>query len=364
MGRGSGPGGVKVTLKHVHRFKDRHGKARHYLRLAGVKAVALPGDPGSPEFMAAYQRAVDAYVPPGTASPSKAAPGSMRDLAERYYRTGKFLDKKPYTQYVERGIIDRFTKEHGDKRAATMLTRHVDLIMAGMRDRPAAAMNLRKRLRALFKLAIKLGWRSDDPTAASDTFKLGTWHTWTDDEVAQFEARWPRDTKQRLAFDLLVYTGQRSGDARRLTWQAVAGGKVRMVQCKTGTAVVVPIHAGLAETLALHKRDVGVIVVTQAGKPFTEHGFGNWMADAIKAAGLPDHCVTHGLRKAAARRLAECGCTAHEIASITGHKSLKEVQRYTEAADREHLADAAMAKVAGQRLNIRLANVERKPDEK
>ncbi|WP_442859439.1 tyrosine-type recombinase/integrase [Bosea sp. Tri-49] len=53
------------------------------------------------------------------------------------------------------------------------------------------------------------------------------------------------------------------------------------------------------------------------------------MADAIDAAGLPERCVTHGIRKAAARRLAEAGCTAHEIASITGHKSLNEVQRYT-----------------------------------
>jgi len=53
----------------------------------------------------------------------------------------------------------------------------------------------------------------------------------------------------------------------------------------------------------------------------------------------------HGLRKAAARRLAEAGCSTHEIAAITGHASLKEVARYTEAADRKRLAQSAMAKV-------------------
>jgi integrase len=37
----------------------------------------------------------------------------------------------------------------------------------------------------------------------------------------------------------------------------------------------------------------------------------------------------HGLRKAAARPLAEAGCTTHEIAAITGHKTLSEVERYT-----------------------------------
>jgi integrase len=56
-------------------------------------------------------------------------------------------------------------------------------------------------------------------------------------------------------------------------------------------------------------------------------------------------CSAHGLRKAAARRLAEAGCSTHEIAAITGHASLKEVARYTEAADRKRLAKSAMAKI-------------------
>ena len=52
-----------------------------------------------------------------------------------------------------------------------------------------------------------------------------------------------------------------------------------------------------------------------------------------------------GLRKAAARRLAEAGCTEHEIAAITGHASLREVARYTKAADQKKLATSAMEKV-------------------
>ena len=61
-------------------------------------------------------------------------------------------------------------------------------------------------------------------------------------------------------------------------------------------------------------------------------------------AGL-EACSAHGLRKACARRLAESGATPHEIMSITGHKTLAEVQRYTEAAVREGLADSAMEKL-------------------
>jgi len=333
-----------VTIKHVHRFKDRHGKARHYLRLPGVKAVALPGDPGSPAFMRAYHEAVSAYAPPAD-SASRAVPGSMRDLAERYYATGRFRALAASTSRVTRGVLDRFMETHGDKSASKIQTIHLDALFSAMSDRPAAAMNLRKRLRALFRLAIKLGWRSDDPTAATDTFKLGTWHTWTDEEVAAFEARWAVGTRQRLAFDLLLYTGQRSGDARRMTWVHVAGGKVRVKQAKTGVELTIMRHPDLGPSLDAFRRDIGTIVLTEYGRPFSEKGFGQWMADAIDAAGLPDACVTHGIRKAAARRLAEAGCTAHEIMSITGHTSLKEAQRYAEAASRELLATRAIGKI-------------------
>jgi integrase len=52
----------------------------------------------------------------------------------------------------------------------------------------------------------------------------------------------------------------------------------------------------------------------------------------------------HGLRKAACRRLAEAGCSANEIASISGHASLREVERYTKAADQARMARNAIAR--------------------
>jgi integrase len=58
-------------------------------------------------------------------------------------------------------------------------------------------------------------------------------------------------------------------------------------------------------------------------------------------AGLSE-CSPHGLRKAAARRLAEAGASVHQIAAITGHRSLKEVARYTQRADQIRLAREAI----------------------
>lgn len=104
------------------------------------------------------------------------------------------------------------------------------------------------------------------------------------------------------------------------------------------------MHRSLQRELALAKREHVVILTTTFGQPFSLKGFGNFMSDAIQAAGLPAKCKAHGLRKAAARRLAEAGCTAKQIQAITGHKSLEEVERYTRKADQMHLARQAVAK--------------------
>jgi integrase len=85
-------------------------------------------------------------------------------------------------------------------------------------------------------------------------------------------------------------------------------------------------------------------LATSEGRPFTAPGFTNWFRDCCNQARLPNGLSAHGLRKAACRRLAEAGCTAHEIMSISGHTSLREVQRYTAAADQVRLARAAMQK--------------------
>ena len=80
------------------------------------------------------------------------------------------------------------------------------------------------------------------------------------------------------------------------------------------------------------------------------------MADAIEAAGLPARCVLHGLRKAAARRLAEAGCSPHQIMAITGHKSLDEVQRYCDAARQVGLARDAIDALERNERRSELAN--------
>jgi integrase len=330
--------------KYVHGFIDRHGKPRFYFRRAGFKRVPLPGLPWSPEFMEAYEQALAGQPTPIGAERVK--PGTLRALAVSYFASPAFRTTRPSTQYTYRNIIDRLCAEHGDKRVALLQRDHVVKLLASRANTPRTANALRQSLRALMQHAVEVGLRADDPTR--DVRKIPTakgegYHSWTESEIAQFEQRHPVGSRARLAFALLLYTGQRRSDVVRMGHQHIKDGGICVRQQKTGREVWIPVHEALASIIAEASTNL-TFLLTDQSKPYTAAGFGNWFRDQCRAAGLTG-CSAHGLRKAAARRLAEAGCSTHEIAAITGHASLKEVARYTEAADRNRLAVSAMAKI-------------------
>jgi integrase len=340
--------------KFVQAFLDRHGKPRFYFRRPGFKPVPLPGLPWSPEFMAAYEAALAGQpVPIGAC---RVKPGTIRALAVSYFASVAFRSMKSSTQGVYRNIIDRFCREtdkdgnaHGDKSAATLQREHIVKLMAARAEQPDSANGLRKVLRAMMRHAVETGLRADDPTRDVRAIRVKSdgFHSWTDEEISRFEVRHPVGSRARLALALLLYTGQRRSDVVRMGRQHVRDGVLQVRQVKTGVELQIPLHVSLAQIIAEAPADNLTFLTTQFGKPFTAPGFGNWFREQCNAAGLP-HCSAHGLRKAAARRLAEAGCTEHEIASITGHASLREIVRYTKAADQKRLARAAIDKVSAK----------------
>ncbi|MGH1588608.1 tyrosine-type recombinase/integrase [Methylobacterium phyllosphaerae] len=165
---------------------------------------------------------------------------------------------------------------------------------------------------------------------------------WTLDEVEQFERRHPVGTKPRLAFALLLYMACRREDATRLGPQHIRGGRFRYVQKKNEhrkpIAVDVPVFPDLTDAIAALPSSHLTFLVTDYGKPFSTADFGNRFRGWCDQAGLP-HRSARGLRKATAARLAERGCTPHEIMAVRGHQTLEEVERYTREAQRAELAD-------------------------
>jgi integrase len=340
---------TRIHLRYVDRFVDRHGYVRHYFRRSGGKRLTLPGVPGSDEFMAAYKTALSGKGAPAAEPKTRGEPGTFSHLAAQYFVSPDFLRLRARTQYVYRLVIDRFLAEHGHRRVAEMQRDDVKKIMALKAATPGSANDLLKKIRTLIKFAVDTGWRTDDPTLRIKTFPEHEFHTWTEDEIAQYEGRWPVGSRERTAFALHLYTGQRRSDVARMAWTDVVGNAINVVQGKTGARLTIPLHPNLSAALRAWPRKHVVILATAFNKPFSNAGYGNMMADAIATAGLPDRCVLHGLRKAAARRLAEAGCTEKEIAAVTGHTTLKEVARYTRAADQKRLAAGAVAKLTEQK---------------
>jgi integrase len=332
--------------KFVQGFIDRHGKARYYFRRPGFKRVPLPGLPWAPEFMEKYETAL-ANASPIVIGIRRTRPGTIEDAVARYLGSVTFAGLSPTTQAKRRATLEKFRVEHGDKRIAKLRRDHVATLLG--RLRPFAQRNVLKALRAVMAFALSDGLIDSDPTVGVKLERIkdtGGFKTWADVHIEAYRNQHKLGTRARLALELLYGTMQRRGDVIRLGRQHVQHGVLSLRQQKTGAQVDIPVLPELEAAIeAMPKAEHLAFLVTEFGKPFTAEGFGNWFRQQCKTVGLPADLSAHGLRKAGATRLAEHGCSDHEIMAWGGWTSLKEVQRYTIAANRKRLAQDAAKKL-------------------
>jgi integrase len=339
--------------KHVDRNFAK-GRWYYYFRVGKGSRTPLPGAPGSDEFEAAYAAALTGKVEERRITPPGFPERSLGALITKYYESAAFKDLKDSTKVAYRGRMEKIKEDHGHRSVAGMTREGIEKgILRAYADRPGAYRDMVKKLSILANFAMSLSppWITTDPTYRLKKPKSNEIRSWTEAEIEQFEKRWPIGTKQRLAFALMLFTGQRRSDVHRMTWADIDAGRIRVVQLKTGRKLWIRIHVDLAKVLQKASRAHVTIINTEYGKPFTVDGFSGFMRDAITAADLPLTAQPHGLRKAAGRRLAEAGATAHQIMAVLGHTTLAEAERYTREADQQRLADEGIGKVEAQRKN-------------
>jgi integrase len=351
--------------KYVNGFIDRHGKAHHYFRPPGGKSVRLQGLPWSFDFMAAYS-AAQSGEPLLTKTleigASLTVEGTVHALIAAYLdcsprSTSPFKTFAPATQRKRRNLLESFRNDHGDKRLFRLRpdgTREMLLKRERMQQiinektaRPFQQRNFLSALRGLFRWAASEGRMPDDPTLGVKATRAKTtgYRTWSEGEIEQFEQAHPIGSRPRLALALLLYSGQRRGDVIRMGRQHIRQGILTIDQGKGDAHLEIPVHPKLQVILDATPSGHLTFLTTIRGQPYSSGGFTNWFCSMCQKAGLPKGLSAHGLRKACARRLAEMGCSAHQIAAITGHASLSEVQRYTKAADQKRMAHEAMRKL-------------------
>jgi integrase len=342
---------MKIDLPYVHTDRDtRSGRARVYFRRRlGAPKIRLRSRPGTAEFLAEYKAALEASDTPAIGG---ITPRSYRWLITQYLASSEYRSLDPRTQRVRRGILESTCNEpispgsrelFGDFPLNRLTAKAIRVLRDRKADLPEAANGRVKAIRRLFAWAMEAEHITTNP-ARDVSYKRRVTeghHPWTEEEIAQFEARHAVGSKARLALALLAYTGVRRSDVVSLGRQHIRQGWLKFIAQKgrhrKPVTIEMPVIAPLQRALDAGPCGDLTFLMTDLGKPFTANGFGGWFRSRCDEAGLPQ-CSAHGLRKAGASLAAENGATVHELMAIFGWLTMKEAERYTQAARRRRLA--------------------------
>ncbi|MBS3962449.1 MAG: tyrosine-type recombinase/integrase [Sandarakinorhabdus sp.] len=358
---------------YVTEFRDNRGAMRLRFRRKGQAVHYFKAAVFSPDWWAEYQACLamaPAHAEKLKPGADRVVPGTVEALIVRYYQSARWKAKSEATRRNQGATIERARRAIGKAMVKAFGVPQADLLLAKMVDRPGAANNMRKALKAIWAWAVAAELASANPWDATARLKgrKGGFHTWTDAEIDAFRKHWGPGTRERLALLLILNTCQRRGDAIRLGPDNVRvvpsppGSELdsepeqRLIfrQGKTGTDMDLPVIGELRAELKRHRSEAGKpFLLTEYGRPFTAAGFGNWFGDKCKAAGVPGRA--HGLRKAAATRLANAGATQQQLKAWGGWKNDAEVATYVQNADRARQADQSAHMMASRQSPLAIS---------
>lgn len=327
--------------RRPHLYNEPHkGSTRWYVRKGHGKRIRIRAEYGTEAFDKEYAAAL-AGAPMQRKSPKAQTLewGLARYRSESQDWRGLALGTRKSREAIFRAVIRTAGAE-----PLSEITQ--EDILDGMQRResvPHAANNFLKAMRGFYKWACdpKVRVCRTDPTAGAKKLKGNNpdgFHTWTEDEARQFEARWPVGTRERLAFVLLAYTGLRRGDMVRLGRQHIVGDKIviRTEKSQSKIKVTLKLAKEVREVLDATATGDMTFLTSSHGTPYTKESFGNWFAGACIEAGVPGRA--HGIRKLGAVRAVENGASEKVLCAIFGWKDGKMAAHYTAQADREKLA--------------------------
>lgn len=283
--------------------KKSTGQRFVYLRKPGCPSVALPGPVGSRAFLEAYHAALEAKPAP---IKGKAKPRTVAALVDLYCHSRKWTDLSASSQRSYRYTLKSFVAEHGHRLVADMQAKHVAAIMEAKGSTPVTANRLRKLLQVMMRMAIMQGWRKDNPCLAVENFKIRSkgHRTWTDDEITAYRAHYAIGTEERLAFELLLNTGQRVSDVVKMGRKHIKDGCITITQKKSGETVEVTVPILPALKVALDelqaRRITPTFLINQYGAARTEGGLSTMFIQWRGKAAYRMTCTPTGFAKPSA----------------------------------------------------------------
>lgn len=350
---------MRVKLRGINTVRKRLANgstvAYYYAWKGGPR---LDGKPGSAEFIASYNEAINAR--------KLSPPDVLRTVLDAYESSSAFTSRADRTRADYKKHLRAVAAEFGDFPLSALSDRRTRGEFLAWRDRLA----VKSRRGADYRFAVfarALSWAADRGLVTNNPlekpgrlYRSGRRESiWTDDDEAAFLKLAPKHL--HLALMLALWTGQRQGDLLRLTWTAYDGRMIRLRQGKTGARIAIPAGAPLKAALdaaSLHKKDAVTILTTESGTSWTESGFRASWRKACQKAGVRD-VTFHDLRGTAVTRLALADCSVAEIATITGH-SLRDVGAIL---DTHYLSrDSGLADSAIRKLETRTKTPNQAPN--
>jgi integrase len=283
----------------------------------------------------------------------------------RYRRSPRVLAWAPATLAKNDAVLADFLWQNAKVMVADIRRGDIIAMRDSMAATPGTATNWLSSIRGLLAYAVDLEMIPHSPAEKVGPLKpkhADGIRTWREDEIAAYEAHWPRGSLPRRTFTLALYTGAARGDLVRLGPGNVSDDRLQYRRAKTGATVDLPILTPLADELSKAPAKQMTFLETRDGRVRSPAGLAIDMLRWCEDAGLSDkdgngHRLSlHGLRKALGRRLAQAGCSPHEIMAVLGQTDIASAAVYTKAYDRAESAGAAMEKMAGNKTG---GNVER-----
>lgn len=318
------------------RSRQRRGRWAHYYRRGGREvSLGVHGlSPDDAKVFAAYcaEHARWEHSPPEVETPKAQTFAWGLDL---YLSSDRWSELSEGTKAARRAILGRYRKAQGGRALAAITAK---AMQAGLEKKGGhGAINELKALKPVFAFLKAEGFIQVNPAAGVELRKpkIRGFTTATAEEIARFQARWPVGTTERLILDLGCLTGAARVDLARLSRKNIDDGLLIYRRQKSGAVANVPITAELRAVIARTPDIAPAFVLTRRGQPFDAASLGNRFAEACKAAEVGFRL--HGLRKAFCCYWAERGADPLKIASMAGHLTLSEVQRYTRDADRRRI---------------------------
>lgn len=335
-----------MRVKGIHSAKvklaDGSRRTYYYAWKGGPRIEAMPG---TPEFIAAYNKLVTARA--------EHTVNRLAEIIDEYLVSGIFKKTSASHQRALRSYLEMIRKEFGTMPLAVVEDRRARGDFRKWRDRfvstPRKADYAWSTLSRLMTFAIDRGYITANPcTGAGKLYEADRAdRIWQADDIRLFLE--VASAPLQRALMLALWTGQRQGDLLKLTWSAYDGKIIRLKQSKGKARVPVPVGEPIRDMLdamASERKTAVTILTNSKGQPWTSDGFRTSWERAYKKAGISD-LHFHDLRGTAVTRLALSDCSVPQIASITGH-SLKTVQEILDRhylGGRLELAEAAIKKL-------------------